>query len=308
MTAKSEPGGRAGLNLAGLWLPLITPLRDDRPDLQAMQFLAQAYARSGIAGLVLFGSTGEGNLFSLEEKASAFKAVREAAPAMPIMLGAGGVDTRAICLAIRELDKLQPDGWLIPPPYYLRPAPDGILWHYRQAARASARPIVIYNIPKRTGTALSLDLMERLCASASCVAVKECDPALLAALRLRGGPAALCGEDLALLDHCAAGGAGVISASAHIRPDLFLAVMELARSGRLEDAAALFAPLRPLIELLFQEPNPAPIKRALACLGLIADELRLPMTRASEALGKQLEQAMAALPAENEVASLMHPA
>lgn len=291
------------VNFDGLWLPLITPFRDGQLDIRAVQSLARYYWASGISGLVLFGSTGEGNLITLDEKARIVNAVREATPQMPIVLGAGAVDTRTMCLGIRKLDRLKPDGWLVPPPYYLCPAADGIVWHYKEVAWATKRPIIIYNIPKRTGTTLSVELMEHLCQYTSCVAVKECDPIVLAAINTRGMLTSLCGEDMAFCDHFVQGGVGAISASAHIRPDIFVAVMNLAKSGHLDDAEMLFASLKPMIRLLFQEPNPSPIKQVLASLDVSKNELRLPMTPVSEALAKRLGQVLARLPSTEDIAA-----
>lgn len=289
----------------GLWLPLVTPLRDSYLDITALQALARHYARAGVAGFVLFGSTGEGNLISMKEKFLACDAVRAAAPGLPIVLGAGGVDPQAIYHAVRKLDRLQPDGWLVPPPYYLRPAPDGILWHYQQIAWASRQPIIIYDVPKRTGTQLSVELIETLARHANCAAVKECDPVALAALNARRKLPCLCGEDALFLDHFLQGGTGAISAAAHVRPDIFVAVMALARGGHRDAARTLFGALKPLIRLLYQEPSPGPIKKALAAGGMIADELRLPMTPSSDALAGRLAQAVARLPSEREVAGLL---
>jgi len=302
--AANEMAGDNGAVRGGLWLPLITPLRDGRPDIPALQSLVQDYGQAGITGFVLFGSTGEGNLLAMEEKLSVLNAVRGVAPRTPIVLGAGGVDTRGICLAIRKLDKLNPDGWLVPPPYYLCAPPDGVLWHYQEVSWATRRPVIIYDVPKRTGTALTVELMEHLCQYTGCVAVKECDPAVLSAMNARKRLTAFCGEDLAFLTHFLQGGFGAISASAHIRPDVFMAVMELAQADRQAEAEALFLRLKPLIKLLFQEPNPGPIKLALACAGRIANELRLPMTPASAVLGRRLEHALSRLPSEGEVADL----
>lgn len=290
---------------SGLWLPMITPLRDSYVDLAAMQALARRYARAGIAGFVLFGSTGEGSLISMKEKFLACEAVRSAAPHLPIVLGVGGIEPLGIFQAIRKLERLQPDGWLIPPPYYLRPAPEGIIWHYQQIAWATRLPIIIYDVPKRTGTQLSVELIEHLGKHAHCAAVKECDPLALAALNARRQLPTLCGEDALFLQHFQQGGNGAITAAAHVRPDIFIAVMALARAGHHDVARTLFAPLKPVIRLLYQEPSPGPIKKYLAAAGLVADELRLPMTSASEALAARLAQAVARLPAEHEVAGLV---
>ncbi len=276
----------------GIWLPMVTPLRGGYVDLDAAQALARYYRNAGIAGLVLFGSTGEGNLLSVPEKVDMIEAISSDPHALPLVFGAGGVDTRGVATAIRRLDKYQPAGYLVPPPYYLGPSQAGILWHYRQIAWATERPIILYNIPKRTGVTMTVETMEALAALPNFSAVKECNPSVLAALNRRSALTPLCGEDLALLDHFLAGGSGAIPAAAHIFPERYVEVMQLAREGHAEAARELFEPLRGLIRLLFAEPNPAPIKRALAMQGLIADELRMPMTSASRELGQRLQRAM----------------
>ncbi|CAB3670347.1 Dihydrodipicolinate synthase [Achromobacter denitrificans] len=279
----------------GIWLPMVTPMRGGRLDLDAAQALARYYRNAGLAGLVLFGSTGEGNLLSLPEKIEMIEAIASDPHALPLVFGAGGVDTRGVAAAIRRLDKYRPAGYLVPPPYYLGPAQAGILWHYRQIAWATDRPIILYNIPKRAGVTMTVETMEALAAQPNFTAVKECNPSVLAALNARGTLTALCGEDLALPDHFLAGGRGAIPAAAHLFPDRHVEIMQLARDGHAEAARELFEPLRGLIRLLFAEPNPAPIKRALALQGLIADELRMPMTSASRELGQRLQRAMNAV-------------
>ena len=279
----------------GIWLPMVTPMRGGRLDLDAAQALARYYRNAGLAGLVLFGSTGEGNLLSLPEKIEMIEAISSDPHALPLVFGAGGVDTRGVAAAIRRLDKYRPAGYLVPPPYYLGPAQAGILWHYRQIAWATDRPIILYNIPKRAGVTMTVETMETLAALSNFTAVKECNPSVLAALNARGALTALCGEDLALPDHFLAGGRGAIPAAAHLFPDRHVEIMQLARDGHAEAARERFEPLRGLIRLLFAEPNPAPIKRALALQGLIADELRMPMTSASRELGQRLQRAMNAV-------------
>jgi 4-hydroxy-tetrahydrodipicolinate synthase len=280
----------------GIWLPMVTPMRQGHLDLEAAQRMARYYRDAGVDGLVLFGSTGEGNLLTLTEKFEMAQAIRDEAGSLPFMIGAGGVDTSGVAATVRRLDRLEPAGYLVPPPYYLCPSQQGMLWHYRQIAWATDRPIVLYNVPKRTGSSLTVESMETLAQLPGFAAVKECNPAVLRSLRLRGRLPALCGEDAAFLAHFTEGGQGAIPASAHIRPDLFIAVMKLARQGRHEEARAIFDLLKPLIRLLFSEPNPAPIKKALALQGMIADELRMPMMPASRELAVRLQRAMGRLP------------
>lgn len=280
----------------GIWLPMVTPLRQGQVDLDGAQRMARYYRDAGVSGLVLFGSTGEGNLLTLAEKFEMAQAIRDDAGSLPFIIGAGGVDTAGVAASIRRLDRLAPAGYLVPPPYYLCPSQQGMLWHYRQIAWATERPIVLYNIPKRTGSCLTVESMETLAQLPSFVAVKECNPAVLHSLNMRGRLPAICGEDMAFLSHFMEGGQGAIPASAHVRPDLFISVMKLARDGQHEEAKALFGLLKPLIRLLFSEPNPAPVKKALALQGMISDELRMPMMPASRELAVRLQRVMGRLP------------
>ena len=160
----------------GIWLPMVTPMRAGHVDCEAAQALARYYRNAGIAGLVLFGSTGEGNLLSLPEKIDMIEAIRTDPHALPLVFGAGGMDTRGVAAAIRRLDKLSPAGYLVPPPYYLCPSQQGILWHYRQIAWATERPVILYNIPKRAGVAMTVETMETLAALPQFGSVKNAIP------------------------------------------------------------------------------------------------------------------------------------
>ncbi len=310
--ADSGPALRDGqrtLARAGLWLPLVTPMRDGEPDLACAQRLAAHYVASGVDGLAILGTTGEGGLLSPAERLMFTAAVLEAVDgALPVLAGVGGVDTRVVCEQVRQLDRFDLAGYLVPPPYYLRPGDEGIAWHFERVADATWRPLMLYNVPKRTGCALSPALVQRLAAHPRIVAVKECDAAGLRALAGSQRLAVFCGEDAAMLDHLLAGGDGVVPASAHIRPDLFARLLQLVAAGHVEAAQALFARLAPLVALLFSEPNPAPVKAALALCGMAGSEVRRPLSPASRALQERLEQAISLLPAVEDVDSTLLPA
>lgn len=281
----------------GLWLPLVTPLRHGAPDLRAAQQLAAHYAGAGVDGLIVLGTTGEGGLLTEAERLMVTAAVLEVAQgSMPVMAGVGGVDTRSVCEQVRTLDRFDLAGYLVPPPYYLCVSDEGIAWHVRRVASQTARPLMLYNVPKRTGSTISPALALRLADHPQVVAIKECDRAGLRALVGQDALRVFCGEDAAMLDHLLAGGAGVVPAAAHIRPDLFVRLLQLARTGRDEAARALFRQLSPLIDLMFAEPNPAPVKAALALAGLARAEVRQPLTPATRALTARLEATMALLP------------
>lgn len=281
----------------GLWLPLVTPMRAGAPDLAVLQRLAAWYADAGVDGLIGLGTTGEGGLLTDAERLAVIAAVTEAVHGkVPVMAGVGAVDTRAVCEQVRRLERHDLAGYLVPPPYYLRVSDEGIAWHVRRVASQTARPLMLYNVPRRTGATISPDLALRLAAQGQVCAIKECDPAGMRALAGQDGIAVYCGDDASMLDHLLAGGAGVVPAAAHVRPDLFVQLLRRVRAGDEAGARALFARLVPLIALLFAEPNPAPLKAALALCGLARDEVRLPLTPASAALVARLEMTLARLP------------
>ncbi|WP_454764936.1 4-hydroxy-tetrahydrodipicolinate synthase [Cupriavidus campinensis] len=281
----------------GLWLPMITPLRNGQPDLGVAQQLAAHYADAGVDGLILLGTTGEGGLLTEAERLMVTAAVMEAVQGIvPVMAGVGGVDTRSVCEQVRTLDRFDLAGYLVPPPYYLRVSDEGIAWHVRRVASQTARPLMLYNVPKRTGCTLSPALALRLAGHPQVAAIKECDLTGLRALAIQDRLGVFCGDDAAMLEHLLAGGAGVVPATAHIRPDLFVRLLQLVRTGREEAARALFRQLSPLIDLMFAEPNPAPVKAALALAGLARAEVRRPLTPATRALVARIEATLAQLP------------
>ncbi|WP_137923281.1 4-hydroxy-tetrahydrodipicolinate synthase [Cupriavidus sp. 2SB] len=281
----------------GLWLPMVTPLRNDQVDLDAAQRLALHYAEAGVDGLIVLGTTGEGGLLTDAERFMLTASVTEAVHgAIPVMAGVGGVATHAVCEQVRRLDRLPLAGYLVPPPYYLRVSDEGIAWHMRSIAGHTNKPLMLYNVPKRTGCTISPELAWRLAAHPQIVAIKECDPANMRTLAMQDLIGVYCGDDASMLDHLLDGGQGVVPAAAHVRPDLFVRLLQYARTGRADAARALFQQLSPLIALMFAEPNPAPVKAALALLGQATAEVRRPLMPASKALTAQIDAAMALLP------------
>jgi 4-hydroxy-tetrahydrodipicolinate synthase len=189
----------------------------------------------------------------------------------------------------------------------VRPSQEGIVQHFQSIAGVTALPLMLYDIPARTGVGMELETIVRLAADPQFIALKQCGGGLAftAELLQAGQLKILCGDDAALFCSLCLGAHGAISAAAHIRPDLYVRLFHLVQGGQLEQAGRLFAALLPMIRLLFSEPNPGPVKAALAQLGLLHDELRLPMMSMSTAgqtrLAAVLEQVMA-LPHESAYA------
>jgi 4-hydroxy-tetrahydrodipicolinate synthase len=262
-------------------------------DLDAAQELASYFVFSGVQGLVIAGTTGEGCALDKNEQQQLLAAVHEAVgDYCPLLLGLNGSSTREL---VDKVKRVKPDllsGFLISPPAYVRPSQEGIRLHFNSIASVTDLPIVLYNIPSRTGINMATHVIAELAQNPQFVAIKECGNQISDLLAQAKIPV-LCGNDDALFNDLRLGAAGAISAAAHIRPDLFVLLYDLVRNGLIKQARNLFEQLLPLIKLLFSESNPAPVKAALAMQGLISESLRLPMTCMSElgkvALRKELE-------------------
>lgn len=281
----------------GIWVPLVTPFRNGEIDFPALQGLAHRMAGAGVSGLMVCATTGEAPALSAAEQLAVLDAVLAAAPQCPVVMGLAGNNLRTMLAMLEQIGQRPVAGLLVPPPYYIRPSQEGLLTFFRTLADAAPAPLIIYNIPYRTGVALELETLRALARHPRIVAIKDCggSQALTMDLIGDGGLDVLSGEDEQIFSTLCLGGAGAIAASAHIRPDLFVRLAQLARNGELSDARKVFYRLLPLIRLLFKEPNPAPLKEALSLMGLIHNELRAPMTPASADMRARLRQELSRL-------------
>jgi 4-hydroxy-tetrahydrodipicolinate synthase len=284
--------------LQGIWVPLVTPFRDGAVDLDGLQAITEELIEAGVHGLVVCGTTGEAAQLDEAEQMSALALVLDCARALcPVVFGIGGSDTRAAVRKVSHFDGMDIAGYLVSPPAYVRPSQDGIVRHFEAIAAQTDKPVVLYNVPARTGVALQFDTMRLLAARPQFAAVKEAAGSIaqLTDLIEQTPLSVLCGDDTLLFASLCAGGHGAISAAAHVRPDLYIELFDLVRAQRLDQARALFRRLLPMIRLLFSEPNPAPLKAVLQMQGLIREELRLPMTPVSSSCRQQLAAALESL-------------
>lgn len=279
-------------DFSGLWIPLITPFEHGHVDHAALKRLVAHYRASGIAGLVVCGSTGEAAALSDDEQLAALASVKEEAPGLPLIMGLSGYHLGKTAERIRQLGGHGLCGILLPAPSYVRPAQAGLIEWFTQLADASAVPLIVYDIPYRTGVKIELETLLALASHPRICAVKDCggDVAKTRALIADGRLQVLCGEDANLYSTLAQGGQGAIAAAAHVHTRRFVQVMQRIKAGELAQAHALWEPLLPLIDALFAEPNPGPLKALLARQGLVRNELRSPMTAASAALAERLQQ------------------
>ncbi len=285
----------SGARPHGIWVPLVTPLRFGQLDLGSLQMLAASMIGQGVHGLVVCGTTGEAATLEPDEQAAVLAAVLEVTQQRcPVLMGIGGSDTSAAAATAGRFDDTGIAGYLVSAPAYVKPSQQGMRRHFETIADATGHPIVLYNVPGRTGVNLELDTVQQLARRPQFTAIKEASANLqqMHELVAHVPLAMLCGEDSLLFAALCAGGHGAISAAAHLRPDLFVQLYDLIRDQQLVQARALFQLLRPMIALLFSESNPAPLKAALAMRGLLRDELRLPMTPVSDSLRARLNLAL----------------
>lgn len=281
----------APADFSGLWIPLVTPFdRNGAIDHPALAALAKRLASDGITGFVVCGSTGEAAALDSEEQLAVLDTVAQAAPALPRIMGVSGSHLGKTKAWIERLNDRSLAGLLIPAPSYVRPSQQGLLGWFETLADASEIPLLVYDIPYRTGATLSRDTLLALAAHPRIRGIKDCsgDMAKTRALIADGRLQVLAGEDAQMFGTMAEGGVGAIAASAHWKTSCFVELVHCLTQGRLAQARLLWGVLRPMIESLFLEPNPGPLKALLAHNRELQGELRPPMTSASAALRDRL--------------------
>ncbi len=282
--------------LHGLWLPLVTPFRHGELDETSLRRLVRHYAALPVDGLVLAATTGESLTLAPEETERLVFAVRdEIGPKrLPVCLGLSGSNTRALLGTLDGTAGWPIDGYLISCPYYSRPSQRGMELHFGALADRARHPVMLYNIPYRTGVNLGNEGMLRLADHPNIIGLKDCSAdrsQSLDLLRRRPqGFAVLTGEDAQYFEALCDGADGGILASAHIETKTFAQAWTLLAASQRDAALALWRSVAELTRLLFSEPSPAPIKYWLWRTGLIdSAELRLPMTEVSPELAARLD-------------------
>lgn len=285
--------------LHGIWLPLVTPFRDGDLDESSLRRLIRHYATQPVCGLILAATTGEGLTLDAEETQRLVSIAADALGGkLPAYLGLSGSDTRKLTAALERTSDWPVDGYLIACPYYSRPSQEGLFRHFATLARDSDKPIIVYNIPYRTGVNMSNETMLRLAQLPNIAGVKDCcaDQAQTFDL-LRARPptfAVMTGEDALFHGALTQGADGGILASAHIETRLFARVHDAVQADSAGSALKLWRELVDLPRLLFAEPSPAPIKHWLWRAGLLdSPEVRLPMTEISASLAARIDAEIA---------------
>jgi len=275
------------MELKGCGTALITPFSDGEVDYEAFAALVDRQVEAGIDFLVPLGTTGETPCLEDDERIRVLQTAKEHSGGLPILVGGG---TNSLKHTVRSMQMLDPhgvDAFLIVVPYYNKPTQEGQYQYFKAVAESTDKPIVLYNVPGRTGANMSAETTLRLAEIDNIVAVKEAsgNRAQIEEI-LRNAPkdfAVLSGNDDDTIWMMEQGGAGIISVASNVAPALMAEFVGAMKSCRWEKARELNQRLTPLFANCFVESNPIPAKAALAAMGLIKNELRLPLVPSQQA-------------------------
>ena len=267
----------------GVGTALVTPFTSSGAvDEAGVRRLARRQVEAGVHFLVPCGTTGEAPTLSAEEKRRVVElVVQEAAGRVPVLAGAGGYDTRGVVESARAMHEAGANGLLSVTPYYNKPTPEGLFRHYQAIAGATPLPIVVYNVPGRTGCNVDPLTLARLATIPHVVGVKEASGNMTQICEvLKALPAdfvVLSGDDALTLPAMAVGARGVVSVASNEVPAEMARLVEAAERNDFAAAREIHARLFPLMLANFAESNPIPVKHAMALMGLVEESYRLPM-------------------------------
>jgi 4-hydroxy-tetrahydrodipicolinate synthase len=280
----------------GCGTALITPFRSDLSlDEETLRRLVVRQIENGIHFLVPCGTTGENPTLTREEHLRVVEiTLEEAQGRTPVLAGCGGNDTRRVAELARDLEALGADGLLTVTPYYNKPTPEGLYQHYREVARATRLPIVVYNVPGRTALNIDPATLARVAEIETVVGVKEASGNIsqIAAIFQACPPsfAVLSGDDAVTLPVIALGGVGVISVVSNQVPFAMARLTSLCLEGDFPAAREMQRRLHALMEINFIESNPGPVKAAMGLMGLIDPVFRLPAVHPKPESMKKIEK------------------
>lgn len=287
--------------LTGTYTAIVTPFRQGAVDEEALQRLVELQVKGGVDGIVPVGTTGESPTLDYDEHIRVVAlAVKFARGRVKVMAGTGGNSTKEAVNLTQQAEEVGADASLQVAPYYNKPTQEGLFQHFREIARCTKLPLVLYSIPGRCGIEISIQTTKLLAAECkNIVGMKEAGgtPDRVSQLRAACGPkfSIFSGDDSLTLPFMSVGAHGVISVASNVAPKLVSSMVKAFAAGEIAKAQKLHAQLYPLFKDLFLETNPIPVKAALALMGLIQDELRLPMVPMTDKARAQLKQTLSAL-------------
>jgi len=268
---------------SGTYTAIVTPFRNGQVDEAALERLIKLQVKGGVDGIVPVGTTGESPTLDYEEHARVIElAVEFAAKKIKVLAGTGGNSTSEAIYLTKAAEDAGADGSLQVAPYYNKPTQEGLFQHFSAIARATKLPLVLYSIPGRCGIEIGVDTVKRLAAAhKTIVGIKEAggNADRVSQLREALGPKfeILSGDDSLTLPFMAVGANGVVSVASNVIPREVSRMVDAFAGGRISEAQKLHAKFYPLFKDLFIETNPVPVKAALAMMGMLAEEYRLPL-------------------------------
>lgn len=272
----------------GAGVALITPFdNNNQIDVKALETVVQNQVKGGMDYLVALGTTAETSTLSSSEKAKVIEIVKKNVGNLPVVVGIGGNNTQSVIDTIKSTNLDGISGILMVTPYYNRPTQEGLFRHYMAAAEASPLPIILYNVPSRTGINLETETVVRLAeASEKFVAVKEASGSLQQITSIiKNTPSnftMISGDDGLALHSIAVGGKGLISVIANALPEKVSKMVHLSLDGNFAEAAKIHTDLSDLLKFIFAEGNPGGVKALMNFMGIVENELRLPLYRVSD--------------------------
>lgn len=271
----------------GAYVPIITPFDEEgRVNEDALRALIEMMIEQGATGMVPCGTTGESATLTHEEHKRVVElSVKFAAGRIPVIAGTGSNSTAEATELTQHAEKAGADAALLICPYYNRPSQAGLIAHFKKVAASTSLPLILYNIPKRTGVNMEAATTIELSKVDNIVGVKEASGDLDQIMAIIAGAeefSALTGDDALCFTLTCLGGTGGILAAGHILPGEWARMVELIREGNVEEARKIHYRFLPLVKALFSETNPVPVKAAMEMLGIAAGPPRLPLLPASQ--------------------------
>ncbi len=285
------------MKLHGSFVALVTPYAKGEVDLKKVKDLVDFHVKNGTAGICPVATTGEGPVLSHDERANVIKAVVETARGKALVFpGTGTYNTRESIEQTRMAKELGADGALIVTPYYNKPTQEGLYRHYEAIAKAVPTPIMLYNVPGRTGVSMAPETTARLSKIKTIVALKDASGNVeqVTQLRALSDIQILSGEDSLTFSILCLGGVGVVSVAANVIPKQVAEMTAATVKGDLEKGRQIHERYFELFKNLFLETNPIPVKTALKKMGMYNGEMRLPMCEMSAANEEKLEKTLKA--------------
>ncbi len=266
----------------GCGTALVTPFKNGEVDYEALDRLVEDQIANGVAALIAAGTTGEPATMSWDEHLAVIRRVVEKADhRVPVIAGTGSNATSEAVYAAKHAAEFGADAQLVVTPYYNKTSQAGLVAHFTAIADAATLPVIVYNVPSRTGLNIGPEALAQICEHENVIAVKEASPDVSQAMekmRLCGDEVDFyCGNDDLIVPTISVGFKGVISVLSNILPAETSRMANLALAGNCREAAEIQLKLLPFINALFSETSPIPIKAAMAKIGMIEEELRLPL-------------------------------